>query len=228
MTGWLDYTIADLLLFGPDAYWGLFSQQNAALGAWAALPFVLGFLLLGLLLGTNRNRVRIALGCVALGWTGAAHFVFAYYATINWAIVPLGWVFLGYAISLAAASVLCPVALAADSRATRTVPGLLLFTLGGVLYPVVGLVLDRPFSQTEILGLTPDATALATLGLLAMAGPNRVSVGLAVPPVLWCGLSAITLFALGSPQGWFLVAGIFLWVGATWIGRMVSVGNEPV
>jgi hypothetical protein len=226
-----DYALSDFLLFGPEAYWGLFAQQNAALGLWLLLPVLLGLTGLIALPVANSNRIRMAFGCFALCWIGAAHFMFTDYASINWAIAPLGWVFLLQAGLLCVASMFwrSPTlgkaggttwsTLGGTPRSARALPSVSLFALGAVLYPLAGLAFGRPLSQAEIIGLAPDATAIATLGFLAMQIPNRVSLGLAIIPVLWCGLSAMTLFALGSHQGWLLVSGVCLWGFALWLQR---------
>ena len=53
---------------------------------------------------------------------------------------------------------------------------------------------------------TPDATALATLGVLLLA-KGSITAWLAVIPVAWCLVTGATLWALEAPEAVILPAG---------------------
>ena len=63
--------------------------------------------------------------------------------------------------------------------------------------------------------MAPDPTAAATLALIALAARSRWTALLCVVPALWLAISALTLFTMGSWQGWAalaaLLAGIAAW-----------------
>jgi hypothetical protein len=63
--------------------------------------------------------------------------------------------------------------------------------------------------QAELFAMTPDATALATLGLLLLT-KDRVAVWLVVIPVAWCIVTGATLWALAAPEALILPAGAML------------------
>jgi len=65
------------------------------------------------------------------------------------------------------------------------------------LYPLIAPALGRPWVQSETFGITPDPTAIATLGILLLAR-GRFRWELSVVPLIWCALSAATLWAMDS------------------------------
>ncbi|HMA06480.1 MAG TPA: DUF6064 family protein, partial [Ramlibacter sp.] len=69
----------------------------------------------------------------------------------------------------------------------------LVLAAGGVLaYPLLGMLAGRPWAQSEVFGLMPEPTALATVGLLLAAGP-RGRAWLCVVPLLSLALGMTTL-----------------------------------
>ncbi len=80
--------------------------------------------------------------------------------------------------------------------------GLGLFLFSVLLYPLVAFFSGRPLGQAEVFGLTPDPTALATLGLLL--GAKRAPWWLWIMPAGWCLFSAMTLWALHAPEAFGL------------------------
>jgi hypothetical protein len=71
----------------------------------------------------------------------------------------------------------------------------------------------RGWRQAEVFGIAPDPTVVATVGLLLLS-ESRPQWSLLVTPVLWCLISGVTLFALGSLEGWVLLPTALLSVGA--------------
>ena len=60
-------------------------------------------------------------------------------------------------------------------------------------------LLGRSWTQAEVFGMAPDPTALATLGVLLLAG-GRPAWALFPIPVAWCLISGATLWAMESPD----------------------------
>jgi len=87
--------------------------------------------------------------------------------------------------------------------------------------PLFAMVLsadgDPHWRAAAVFGVTPDATALATLGLVVALGRHR---WLAVIPLLWCLQSGAMLWELGFGHAWVspvLAAGalvVLLWDAA--------------
>ena len=77
-----------------------------------------------------------------------------------------------------------------------------------VLPPLAGLTADRTWRQVELVGLTPDATTVATIGLLLVSSPPAPRL-LMIAPLCWCLIGGATVWALESPEAWVLIgAGI--------------------
>jgi hypothetical protein len=74
-----------------------------------------------------------------------------------------------------------------------------------------------------VFGITPDPTALATLGLLAMAEGRRRGA-LTVVPILWCLLSGATLLAMGSLEAWIQLPAPIILLGEIAWSRRVKKG----
>jgi hypothetical protein len=67
----------------------------------------------------------------------------------------------------------------------------------------------RGWASSEVFGIAPDPTAIATLGLLLLARGRLLPLLLPIP-VLWCLLSGVTLRTMGEPQAWALHAALAL------------------
>jgi hypothetical protein len=79
--------------------------------------------------------------------------------------------------------------------------GWVLTVAGVLLYPLAGLLAGHPWTQVELFGITPEPTALATLGLLlaSAAPPSRpVRCVLAVIPMLSLLVGAATLWLIAG------------------------------
>jgi hypothetical protein len=92
--------------------------------------------------------------------------------------------------------------------------GLLLFAL--ILQQVFGPLLGKSWVQAELFGLTPDPTAVATLGIVLLVMQRRY-LALMVVPLLWCATSALTLLAMQATEAWMMIAaGIIAAAAAVW------------
>ena len=89
------------------------------------------------------------------------------------------------------------------------VVGLALLLFSVTLQPALGPLLRRPWSQTEVAGLAPDPTVLASLGVLLLSAA-RNSRGPAwllwPPPLLWCANAGMTLATMHAADAFVLPA----------------------
>lgn len=203
MSEWWTYTLGDFLMFAPRTYWRLVELHNAALwpahlamglagAAAAAAPWM-------------RRAVPVAALVLAAAWiTVGWEFHARRYAQVNWAAE-------AFAVAFIAEGVLWLLAAAWGSRASA--PGPLptalrrhaalaawLFALVG--YPLLGALAGRPWTQTELFGIVPDPTVMATLGVLVgapAAMPRMLRFALWVVPVGWCAVGGATLLAMNEP-----------------------------
>ena len=221
---WWSYRPSDFLMFSPRIYWRLFESLNAAV--WPAQVVLVGVALawVGGFVRGARGRgdagLRIAAAALALAlcWLFVAWaFLWQRYAPINWAASGFAAAFVLQALGLLALAGMGGVqATVVRSRHGAGI-ALLLWALLG--HPLLAWAAGRPWQQAEVFGLTPDATALGTLGWLLLledtrAASRRLMRCLWVLPLLWCMLSAATLWTMGSVQAAVLLAGVVLALAA--------------
>ena len=94
--------------------------------------------------------------------------------------------------------------------------GLVVLAVG---YPLVGLAAGRALVQTEVVGLAPDPTAIATLGLLLLARPGWIRLTLSVIPAVWLLLTSATLLTMDEPSGWVPLGAVLVAFVATLVPR---------
>jgi Family of unknown function (DUF6064) len=199
MSEWWTYSLSDFLLFSPRTYYRLFELYNAAMWPLQILALALGVALLGLLLRDTAWRGRAIAAILAACWLWVAWaYLWQRYDTINWAA---SYFAVGFAIE---ALLLIWTGIVRDrlgflsGAGSVGAAGLCIFLFALVGYPLIGPLNGRPWRQAEIFGLAPDPTAIATLGVLVAAHRPRWS--LLIIPLIWCAISAATLWTMQSPD----------------------------
>jgi hypothetical protein len=205
MAEWWTYTLQDFLLFSPRTYYRLFELYNAAVWPAQILALALSLAIPFLLRRPSQRNSRIIAALLAVAWLVVAWAYFHLrYATINWigsyfaigfAVEGLLLLWLGVARS--------QLNFAPAGRSGRIGLGLYLIAL--LIMPLLALIYIRSFLQAELFGLAPDPTAVGTLGLL-LAARGRHVINLLIIPLTWCVVSAATLWAMGAPASWVMIA----------------------
>jgi hypothetical protein len=72
-----------------------------------------------------------------------------------------------------------------------------LFALVG--YPAASVALGRPLDSVEFIGISPDPGVVATLAILVLSRGGFTWLAWIVP-LVWCALTGLTLWMLGSPE----------------------------
>ena len=205
----MTWTLEDLLLFSPQVYWRLFALENESV--WPAQPVVLAAgVLLALGFAPNRQPSGRWLGPVlgaAWLWTGW-HFVALRFGTVNWLAPTLAWGFYAEAALLAGLGLSGRIVFPRRGRSAWPGVGLLAAAL---VWPVLAPLDGRPWREAEVIAIAPDPTAIATLGLLALAERSRWTVLLCTGPVLWLAVSVLTLFTMDAWQAWPVLAALAAW-----------------
>ena len=206
MRDWLSYRLSDLLLFSPRTYYRMFELYHEAI--WPAQLFVVAMAVAIVVLlrrGDERSGAIIATLLAAVWLWVAVAFQLQRYAAINWAARYFAGLFVVQALLLVWYG-------AVRRRLTfgdpRTRPGWLMPAVFGaavVLPPIAGRGADRTWTQVELFGLTPDATAIATLALVMVAVPRAPRV-LTLAPLVWCAIAGATLWAMDSSEAWLYIA----------------------
>jgi hypothetical protein len=212
MSEWWTYRLSDFLLFAPRTYYRLFELYNADIWPTQLVALVLGLAILTLLWRGPAARGRLIAAILAAAWLFVAWaFHLERYATINWAAVYLAAGFALQALSLVWVGVVrgrLQLQLTAQplSRAA-----LYLFLFALVVQPLIGPLFGRPWTQVELFGVAPDPTAVATLAVLLTA--DRTPWPLMILPLLWCVLTGLTLWTMGSPDAFVMPLAAIVAIG---------------
>ncbi|MCY4231200.1 MAG: DUF6064 family protein [Alphaproteobacteria bacterium] len=201
------WALEDMLPFEPRVYWRLFQFGNEL--AWPAQPLLLAVgaaLFAGLLRGWRPDGRWLGptLGAVWL-WTGW-QFVALGYGAVNWAAPWFAWGFYAEATLLAALGLTGRLVFSRQAPGAHA--GLSLLAAALFAWPLLAGLDGRGWREAEIAAIAPDPTAIATLGLVALALRSRWTVLLCIPPVLWLSLSTLTLLTMGAWQGWAVLAAL--------------------
>jgi hypothetical protein len=197
MSEWWTYRLSDFLMFAPRTYHRLFELYNADI--WPLQIVTIGAGLVAFWLVWRGSHGRVVAAVLAAAWIFVAWaYHWERYATINTAAPYCAAGFAAQALLLAW------LACRRDGLRFNTQPplvrwtGLGLLAAGVVLYPLLAPLLGRPWPQAEIFGIAPDPTAVATIGALLLAN-GRIASILALP-LLWCAVTALTLWTMEVPD----------------------------
>ena len=225
MSEWWTYGARDLLLFSSRTYYRLFELYNLEWWPLQLAALGLGLAVLGLWRHGGDRAVRAIAVIVALGWLWIAWAFHAQrYASINLAAGYFAWAFAVQALLLlwlgGVRGQLAPAPAARLQR--RAGLGLLLFSV--LAFPLMAPLLGRGWTQAEVFGMAPDPTALATLGILLLAGGRPAWVLFPIP-VAWCLISGATLWAMDASDSAIVPLAALLAVGLAVASRPRRAGG---
>ena len=210
MDAWWTYGIADLVLFTPETYFRLFEFYHRdwwpmQLACYAMAVVILLCLWLKPAWGGRAITILLAVSWAWVGWA----FLHVRFAPIHWAADWYAVVFLLQALLLFVYGVSRRGVEFEIVNSARAVIGIFLLLGALLVMPTTANLTGRAWIQAELFAMTPDATVLATLGLLLLA-KGRTAVWLAVIPLAWCFVSGATLWVLEAPEAMILPAGAML------------------
>jgi hypothetical protein len=227
MSEWWTYRPEDFLLFSPRVYWRMFELHNAALWPLQLVTLTAGVFTVLLVAWRPRGHGRWIAFILAVAWAFVGwSFLWTRYATINWAAVYVAPAFAVQAMLLFVAGAL-PDGLSFDRRGPGAWAGYLLVAFALAGQPLLAPLQGRVWTSSEIFGIAPDPTAIGTLGLLLLVRGKRLPLLLPVP-VLWCLLSAMTLWTLGALEAWASFAAAALTLTALIANIADRRGSPPV
>lgn len=201
MSDWWSYSLSDLLMFSAKTYYRMFELYNLAIWPAQLVAGIAGLAIIGCVARGGVNSGTAAAALLAFCWLWVAWaFHSERYAAINSAGAIFAIAFAIEALLLLwVGSVRGRLAFVPVRDAIRC-PALGLVAFAMLGYPLLAIVGGRPWVQMETFGVAPDPTALATLGMLAMARPGRY---LLWPiPLLWCAISGATLWTMQAADFW--------------------------
>lgn len=206
-------------MFAPRTYWRLFELHNEAMWPTQWLAAGLALFLAGAIWQGRIGAMRAGLSLLAACWAMVAwSFLWQRFAPINTAASSFAIAFAVQAVGLLVLSLCGALHMATDPLRTRT--GLALLAWAVLLHPALATLFARPGSQAEFFGLAPDPTVIGTLGVLLCLTSRHprargLLMGLWGVALLWCAVSAATLWTMGTAQGWVpaLAAALALTMG---------------
>jgi len=192
------YELSDLMLFSERVYWRLFDLENTALWPMPLLAPLALLTALGLHAWRPKAGLRAICGLLALAWLSVGwNFILQRYAPVNWMMTYVGPAFMLQAIAFAF--------LAVRGRAMGRNPGPERMTGYGIIlaatlaYPGLALWQGRTMASAEIVGIAPDPTAFASLGVAFLVSGRWHRLAVLALPCVWLGQSGLTLYALNGP-----------------------------
>ncbi len=200
MSEWWTYRLTSFLLFSPRTYYRLFELYNIAIWPAQLGGVAIGIAVVALLIGNSRHRDSIIAGLLAMCWLWTAWaFHYHRYAQINWVAPWFAAAFAFEALLLIVFGVLARHIALPRPRGGSFWIATSLVGISVLGYPLLAPLAGRPWTTAEIFGIAPDPTAIATAAVLALV-PGRTRGPLLIVPLLWCAVSAATLWAMGSRQ----------------------------
>ncbi len=200
MSEWWTYGAQDFLLFSPRTYWRMFELQNEAYWPLPVLTLALGGIVTFLAARASARAIRVAAVILAAVWAFVAYtFLWDRYADINWAITYVAPAFALQALLLLLIVFRRAIAVQTRGLAAWIGYGLLAFATVGV--PLLAPLHGRDGATSEVFGIAPDPTVIATLGFLLLLR-GRFVWPLYPIPVLWTLLSGVTLYTMQEHQAW--------------------------
>ncbi|HMA07343.1 MAG TPA: DUF6064 family protein [Ramlibacter sp.] len=198
MSEWWTYRPSSFLMFAPRTYWRLVELYQREVWPLQLLMLAAGVGLLWIAGSRGRSAPRLVCAVLALIWLWVGWaFHWQRYATINWGARYFALAFVVQAVALLALGVLRSGRASPLARVGEYRLGLALAAGGVLAYPLLGVLAGRPWAQSDVFGLMPEPTALATLGLLLAAGP-RGRAWLSVIPLLSLALGVTTLWLISG------------------------------
>jgi uncharacterized membrane protein YwaF len=210
MDAWWTYGITDLVLFTPETYFRLFELYHR--DWWpmqlACLAMAVVILLCLWLRPARGGRVIAILLAASWGWLG--------WAFLHLRFAPIHWVANWYAVAFFLQALLLFIYGVSrrgmefeTGNTVRTGIGVVVLLFALLVMPATAHLSGREWMQAELFAMTPDATALATLGLLLLV-KGQVAVWLVIIPVAWSFVTGATLWALEAPEALILPVGAIL------------------
>jgi hypothetical protein len=223
MSEWWTYRPEDFLLFSPRVYWRMFQLHNAELWPLQVLTLAAGLIILLIAwrgIGARWLALILAMLWLLVGWS----FLWNHYTTINWTVAYVAPAFAIEGMLLLVIGSLLD-ALTFDRRGPARGIGYLILALALAGYPLLSPLQGRGWASSEVFGIAPDPTVIATLGVLLLARGRFLPVLWPIP-ILWCLLSGMTLLTMGEPQASAPLAAVAL-AAAVWVGTIIHEWGSP-
>lgn len=195
MSEWWSYSLSDFQMYSAATFVRLLEAHNAH---WFPLQALAAAFVLWLAWAVWKGGAKALLGataCLALCWLWiAATWFWDRLAAIDIAAPWFAYAFALQGLALFGFAARLGPERVAEDRFARLM-AMQVVDLGGIVLPIVMvLAMGAGWGAMPVFGLFPDATALATLGLLLALRGGR---WLAIIPLAWCLISGALQWNLG-------------------------------
>jgi hypothetical protein len=225
MADWLTYSPETFLMFSERTYRRLFELHNTTLWPLHAAAGIAGVVIFFLLFRGGSARTISAL--FAAAWLAVAGGWFEWrFSTIHTGGRMMAAAFTLEALALIWFGVIRRRVVPEHPAGIGGWVAFAILILGLLLLPLLGRAIGRPWSQSEVYGLAPDPTAIATIGILLLV--RRAPLLLWVVPLGWCLFSGLTLWALQTPDAWLIPAIAIVGAGIAVARRRERGGQIPI
>lgn len=199
MSEWWTYRLSDFLMYAPLSFERLLEAYNAWLFPGQAVALVAGVGLVWVAWRGNEREWRAALMLLGVSWFWIAWaFFHARLSTIDLAAPYYAYGFaLEGVLLLWAGWTFRQGKYLLDSR-SRLFNSIVILMAVFVL-PLVAPFLGGSWKAIALFGVTPDATALATLSMVVVL-PGARHWLIAIVPWFWCVISGALLWNFGQPH----------------------------
>lgn len=224
MSEWWTYRLSDFLMFSSETYFGLFELYHRSIWPLQFAALLAGIVILFCLLRQPvwSGRAVALILAAAWIWVGWA-FQLEHYATINWGAKWFAALFAAGALVLFWSGVIRDHLQLARITDRRQWPGVILFLSAFLAYPPAAVLAGRSWVEMELFALTPDATAIGTMGILLCTRKRTPIVPLTIT-LLWCAISGSTLWTMRSPEAWVVAVAAVVGL-ASLLLRRIRVGS---
>ena len=178
--------VSATLPYTPEILAHFIARYNAENWPVAIIAALLTVAALWLCLRADRSATRFIGILLALfwGWTGCAFYLTGF-AAYDFLAPIYGWAFIAEAALLAVGFTLRAPFVVSLRLTPAAVFGLALLFAALMAYPAAMVAYEGSWASYRFVGLTPVATSLFTLGVLALGeGGGKVRASLAVLPAL--------------------------------------------
>lgn len=204
MSEWWTYRLSDFLMYTPLSFERLLEAYNTWLFPAQAVALAAGVGLVWVAWRGREREWRAAFILLGVSWFWIAWaFFHARLSTIDLAApyYAYGFALEGTLLLWAGWKFRQRSNYPSDSRSHLFNTMVILMAVFGL--PLLAPVLGGSWKAVALFGVTPDATALATLSMVLMtSGAQRWLT--AIVPFLWCIISGALLWNLGQPHAAFL------------------------
>lgn len=199
MSEWWTYRLSDFLMYTPLSFERLLEAYNIWLFPGQAVALAAGAGLVWVAWRGREREWRAALILLAVSWFWIAWAFFS----VRLSTIDLVGPYYAYGFALEGALLLWAgwkfrqgkYPLEPRSRLFNTI----VILMAVFVLPLLAPFLGGSWKAIALFGLTPDATALATLSMVVVLPGARRWLS-AIAPLLWCVISGALLWNFGQPH----------------------------